>query len=74
MAEFDPIRALKEEIMGLAGVQKTIRAMESNAEMELGEAEAKLNAVRQLSGFCSSELMRKRKVLLQLETEKEQKG
>lgn len=72
--QFDPIKALREEIEGLTGVQKTITTMERRAEMEMGEAEARLNAVRKLSGFCTAELDRKRDVLKQLETEKERQG
>ena len=66
MSDFDPIRALKEEITGLVDVAKTLSVRERALEQKLGETEAEHNAVKKLAGFAKSELDRKRAVLEQL--------
>lgn len=71
MIPFDPIKAIREEIAGLADVAKVISARERAAEAALGQAEAELNAVRKLSGFAKAELARKREVLAHLEAKEE---
>ena len=74
MTTFDPIKAIKEEITGLAEVAKAIRVREAQLEGRLGEAEADLNNIRKISGFAQMELQRKRDVLRQLEDEAERKN
>ena len=56
VTEFNPIKALKEEIQGLGDVRK-----------KMAEAEAEHGAVTKLLGFADAELARKREVLRQLE-------
>ena len=67
MADFDPIKAIREEISGLADVQKSLRARERIAEETIGRAESELNDLRKLRGFADIELQRKREVLRALE-------
>lgn len=69
MTEFDPIKALREEISGLADVRTTIRNLQVSAEGKMGRAEAEYNAVTKLVGFADAELARKREVLRGLEEE-----
>ncbi|HEY6019245.1 MAG TPA: hypothetical protein VIY48_04890 [Candidatus Paceibacterota bacterium] len=64
---FDHIKALSEEITGLADVAKAITIRERRAERDMTEAEAELMAMRKLSGFVQAELNRKRAVLTQLQ-------
>jgi len=69
--EFDPIKAIREEIAGLQDVEKALSVRERFAEQQLGQAESELNALRKLTGYTRSELDRKNKVLQQLIKEKE---
>ena len=62
MTEFDPVRAISEEIAGLSDVRIAIRVREREAEDMLGKAESYLNAMRKLGGFADSELDRKRAI------------
>jgi hypothetical protein len=66
MSEFDPIKAIREEITGLVEVSKAITIRERHAEEQLGQAEIELNALRKLGGFAKAELERKREVLRRL--------
>jgi hypothetical protein len=67
--EFDPARALREEIAGVSDVIKTFRLWETEAEEAMAKAEIRLNAVRKMAGFARGELDRKRAVLMELERE-----
>ncbi len=65
--EFNPIKALREEIQGLGDVRATILHSARQAERKMVEAEAEHGAVAKLLGFADAELARKRAVLRQLE-------
>jgi hypothetical protein len=64
---FEPIKALREEIEGLAGVRAAILVTERRAQERLGEAEVEYNMAVKLRGFADAELARKRQVLKDLE-------
>lgn len=49
---FDPLKAAREELAGLADVLKAIRRRENAAEAIISEAENELNAIRKIRGFC----------------------
>jgi hypothetical protein len=69
--DFDPIKAIKEEISGLSDVHKVISLRVDQAAKAMGEAEIELNALLKLQGFARSEMDRKREVLQKLEREAE---
>lgn len=71
---FDPIKALKEEIAGLADVCKSLGIRERNLERQMGEVEAEYHAVKKLTGFANSELQRKRAVLEQMILQQEREN
>jgi hypothetical protein len=56
MAEFDPIRAAKEELSGLHAVLTTMVRRENAAEMAMGLAEEELNAIRKLRGYAQMQV------------------
>lgn len=67
MTVFDPIKAIKEEITGLANVRTTYKQAETRAMTQMGVAENELIAARKMLGFVDAEMARKRTVLKQLE-------
>lgn len=67
MSEFDPIKALKEEIVGVVDIAATLGHRERHLEQKYGELEVELNTVKKLRGFAAAEIVRKRDVLKQLE-------
>jgi hypothetical protein len=69
VTEFDPIRALREEIAGLADVHKVITANKNESESELAEAEARHNAFLKMAAFMSSLLEQLRARLKALEAD-----
>lgn len=71
MPNFDIVRALNEEIMGLGEVQKALRIRETAVEKAMTEMESELNALRKLRGFADAELERKRAVLRAEEAKRE---
>lgn len=66
-ADFDPLKAVKEEIAGLSEVLRSISARERIAEEAIGRAEKELNDIRKITGFVRIEIDRKREVLRKLE-------
>lgn len=66
MNNFDPKKALIEEIQGLNEVQKAYSKLVSKFEQELAEAEVSLNATRQITAFIKAEIERKQSVLLEI--------
>jgi hypothetical protein len=67
MAEaFDPIKAIREEIAGLHGVQEAIKRRERAEEANMAEAETELNALRKIGGYLRIEIERKRDALQKL--------
>lgn len=67
MTAFDPIRALKEEINGIADVRQIMIRRERELSQKYGELEVELNSVTKMRGFADAELERKRAVLKELE-------
>jgi hypothetical protein len=67
VAEFDNIKAVKEEISGLTDIRGTLLKREREVESKFGELEVELNNIKKLRGFTDLELERKRAVLAQLE-------
>jgi hypothetical protein len=67
MSQFDPIKALREEINGLVEVRVSMIKRERNLQVQYGELEVELNAITKLRGFADAELDRKRAVLKGLE-------
>lgn len=70
MTEFDPIKAMREELAGLADILSTIQRRERAAEEAMSEAENELNAVRKLRGFASIQIGILREKIAKLEREK----
>jgi len=67
MAEtFDPIKAVREEITGLHGVQEAIKRRERAEEVNMAEAETELNALRKIGGYLRIEIERKQDALQKL--------
>lgn len=67
MTDFDAIKAIREEILGLTDIRMTLVAMERRAQEELAIAETKHNAAMKIRGFCDAELARKRETLSALQ-------
>lgn len=70
--QFEAKKALREEIEGLRNISTTLTTQTRRAQMEMGEAEAKYNALTKLDAFVRGEIERKQNVLLQI-SEAEQK-
>jgi hypothetical protein len=51
MTAFDPIKAAKEELVGLNEVQRVLKARERGCEEAMGKAEQELNAIRKITGY-----------------------
>jgi hypothetical protein len=66
-APFDGLKAIAEELSGMADVRTTLIARERRAEQNLAEAETELGALRKLRGFLDAEMARKRDVRRQIE-------
>lgn len=61
--EFNPIKALGEEIAGLLEITKVLTIRRRKAEEAMAQAESELDAVLKLEGFANGEIARKQKVL-----------
>jgi len=48
---FDPLRAAREELAGMADVERVISQRERQAEEQMSLAEQELNAIRKLRGY-----------------------
>lgn len=64
---FDEVRALKEEISGVAGVINNLSIRKRGLEQKMAETEAEFNSLTLLHGFAKAELERKQKVLRRIE-------
>lgn len=64
---FDPLKAAREELAGLADVLKAIRRRENAAEAIISEAENELNAIRKIRGFCQIQIELTGKKIAELE-------
>lgn len=71
MSNFDALKAAREELAGLMDVLATMRRRENEAEQAMGMAEAELNAVRKLRGYCQFEIGRMREHVRKIEEERE---
>jgi hypothetical protein len=54
MTDFDPLKALREELAGLAAVGATLKQAEQELVIEVNKAERQLNAMRKLQGFLAT--------------------
>jgi hypothetical protein len=66
MADFDPIKALSEEIQGLNDVLHVLSVQVRSAEAKMTEAEHQYGMAVKLRGFAQDELSRKQRVLAHL--------
>ncbi len=64
--EFDPRKALGEEITGLNNVLTALMAETRQAEMKAAEAAQHYDTMVKLKAFAEGELARKRQVMQQL--------
>jgi hypothetical protein len=69
MTDFDPLKAIREELAGLADVEKTIKQRERACEEAISAAEGELNAVRKLRGYVRIQIDEVRERLKKLEQE-----
>lgn len=67
---FDPIKALREEIEGVSNILTTLTAETRKAEMAAAEAAQHYDSMVKLKAFAEQELLRKRRVLAQLQESK----
>jgi hypothetical protein len=74
MSEFDPIRALREEISGLADVHKIVQARARASEAAMAEAEAEHDSSLKLDAFMTGLLKEMRTKLRALEDEDHRKA
>jgi hypothetical protein len=70
MSEFDPEKALREEIQGLSDVLKTITVQVNHAERKAGEEQDHLDSMLKLQAFTKGEVARKMNVLRALQEQK----
>jgi TnpA family transposase len=70
--EFEPIKALREEIEGVANILKTLTSEVQSAEMKAAEASQHYDNMVKLKAFTEQELVRKRKVLFKLQADAEE--
>lgn len=68
MTEFDAIKAIREEIVGLSEIRSALVKRETNLQRQYGEIEVEYNMVMRLRGFADAELNRKRGVLRLMES------
>ena len=68
-AEYNPIKALSEEIAGLNNILTTLTAETRQAEMKAAETAQHYDNMVKLEAFAKSEIARKRRVLQQLQEE-----
>ena len=73
MSDFDPIKALREEISGIADVHKIIQQRTRSSEAAMAEAEADHNAALKLDAFLTGMLTQMRAKLRALEEAAEQR-
>lgn len=68
MSDFDPVRALREEIAGMSDVANVIAAQARESEATLAEAEAKHSALVKMDAFMKDGLRQMREKLQAMET------
>jgi len=74
MSDFDPIRALREELSGLDGVLKLVSTHARETERKLAEAEADHNAFVKMEGTMKGLVNNMRERLKAMEIEAERKA
>jgi t-SNARE complex subunit (syntaxin) len=74
MTAFDPIRAQREILTGLADVHKVVLARARDAEQRLAEAEAEHNALAKIERFVADLITEAREKLEDLEVEAKAQG
>lgn len=67
--EFDPVKAQREQVLGLADVHKVIHMRARDAEQRMAEAEADYNSLLKLEAFTKDLLAKGHKELQRLEDE-----
>jgi hypothetical protein len=67
VTKFDPIKALREELAGLASVQVAVRRRANAALEAIGRAEAELNDIGKIEVFVRIAIEERRAKLRQLE-------
>jgi hypothetical protein len=72
MSDFDPLKAIREQIVGLIEVDGAIRRQEREAEEAIGKAEQQLNNVRKLRGFLRIQIDELRARVQKLERDMQQ--
>lgn len=70
-AAFDPIRAAREELAGLADVQRVLTQRERTCEEAMSLAETELNAIRKITGYVRISIEALRQRIAELERAKE---
>lgn len=68
---FDPLRAAREELAGLADVQRALTRRENACEEAMATAENELNAIRKITGYVRISIDTLRQRIMELEREQE---
>jgi hypothetical protein len=50
-AQFDPLKAAREELAGLSDIHRVLLQRERRCEEAMSEAESELNAIRKIIGY-----------------------
>jgi hypothetical protein len=67
--DFDPLRAAREELLGLSQVLTAISLRENAAEERIASAEEELNAVRMLRAYAKQQCEQVRDKIRAIEAE-----
>jgi hypothetical protein len=67
MVDYDPMRAIQQELEGLNQVSVSMRRRQSVAEEAIAKAENELNDINKVYGFLKIEIERKRTILSELQ-------
>lgn len=68
--DFEPARAIRDELRSLADLDRTISNRETTCEAQLTQAEVELNALRKIRGFVKIQMEKARAKLYRLEQER----
>jgi hypothetical protein len=74
LSDFNPIKAVSEEIAGLSNVLVTLVAETRQAEMKASESAQHYDNMVKLEAFAKQELARKHRVLRQLQDDADHKS
>lgn len=67
MTTFDPLKAAREELAGLADVMRALTRRENACEEAMAAAETELNAVRKITGYVRISIDTLRQRITELE-------